>query len=76
MYDLQKNELFPYDIAAFYSIINEKDSAITYLERSFESGNGGLVRALGEREFDNLRSEPGFKALIKKMNLEDFNFTQ
>jgi tetratricopeptide (TPR) repeat protein len=75
-YDLQKNELFPYDIAAFYSIINEKDSAITYLERSFQSGHGGLVRALGEREFDNLRSEPRFKALIKKMNLEDIDFTQ
>lgn len=75
-YDLQKKELFPYDIAAFYSIINEKDSAINYLERSFESGDGGLVRALGEKEFDNLRSEPRFKALIKKTNLEDIDFIQ
>jgi tetratricopeptide (TPR) repeat protein len=74
-FKLQKNELYPYETAAFYSVINEKDSAITYLERSFEIGHGGLVRALGEKEFDNLRSEPKFKKLIRKMNLEDIDFT-
>jgi hypothetical protein len=52
-FKLQINGLFPYETAAFYSIINEKDSAITYLERSFESGHGDLVRVLGEKEFDN-----------------------
>jgi len=57
-------------------VIQEKDSAITYLERSFESGYGDLVRVLGEKEFDNLRSEPGFNELIKKTNLEDIDFTQ
>ncbi|MBW6537699.1 MAG: helix-turn-helix domain-containing protein [Mariniphaga sp.] len=75
-FELKKSELFPYEIAAFYSTINEKDSAITYLERSFESGHGGLVRALGGKEFDNFRSEPGFKELIRKTNLEDIDFTQ
>jgi hypothetical protein len=67
-------ELFPYEIAAFYSVINEKDSAVIYLERSFDIGDGGLVRALGEKDFDNLRSEPGFKELIRKMNLEGIDF--
>jgi TolB-like protein/AraC-like DNA-binding protein len=73
--ELKKMELFPYEIAAFYSVINEKDSAVIYLERSFDSGDGGLVRALGEKDFDNLRSEPGFKKLIRKTNLEDIDFT-
>ncbi len=75
-YKLKKNEFNASEIASFYSIINEKDSAIIYLERSFDIGDGGPVRALGEKEFDNLRSEPGFKKLIRKMNLEDIDFTQ
>jgi TolB-like protein/AraC-like DNA-binding protein len=64
------------EIAGFYSIINEKDSATTYLERSFESGHGDLVRVIGEKDFDNIRSEPRFKELIRKMNLEDIDFTK
>jgi TolB-like protein/AraC-like DNA-binding protein len=73
-FELQINTLLAYDMAAFYSMINEKDSAVIYLERSFDIGDGGLVRALGEKDFDNLRSEPGFKELIRKMNLEGIDF--
>ncbi|WP_372950342.1 helix-turn-helix domain-containing protein [Mariniphaga sp.] len=74
-FKLEKNEIYLNEMAAFYSVINEKDSAITYLERSFESGLTGLIRALGEKEFDNIRSEPRFKELIRKTNLEDIDFT-
>ena len=66
-----KQNAWPNTIATYYAMINEKDSALTFLERSYESGIGGIERVVGEKEFDNLRSEPRFKELLRKINLAD-----
>ncbi len=75
-FELQRKTNLIADIARYYAIINEKDSALTYLERSYESGFGEIVRVVGEPEFENLHSEPRFIGLIKKMNLTDYYFPE
>jgi hypothetical protein len=34
-------------------------------------GGGGMVRLRSDPEFDSLRSDPGFIAIIKRMNFPD-----
>ena len=75
-FELQRKTLWIPDIARYYAIINEKDSALTYLERGYESGRGDIVKVVGVPEFENLHSEPRFIGLIKKLNLTDYYFPE
>ena len=58
------------DIAELYALINEKDSAIVYLEKSF-----GKEAACTWIKYDpflrDLKTDPRFIALLRKMNLAD-----
>jgi len=57
-------------IARIYNGLGEEDLALEWLEKSLERREPRMVLLNVEPRFDSLRSNPRFKALLKKMNLE------
>jgi tetratricopeptide (TPR) repeat protein len=57
-------------IAAIHAGLGEKQEALTWLGRVYEKQPGQLVHLKTDPTWDSLRDEPGFKALLKKINLE------
>ena len=61
-------------LANLYAMMGEKEKALDCLEKGFESAKGTtwLPRINTNLNFDNLRSEPRFVALIEKMGLSQY----
>lgn len=57
-------------IARVYVGLGEEDLALEWLEKSLERREPRMVMLKVDPRFDKLRSNPRFKALLKKMNLE------
>jgi len=56
-------------IADAYSVLGEKDAAFAFLEAAYQERAGHLV-FLGIRpRFDNIRSDPRFAELLRRMGL-------
>jgi TolB-like protein/Flp pilus assembly protein TadD len=61
----------PYDIALIYAGLGERSKALDYLERAYqEQSIVHLILFSVDPAFANLKQEPRFKALMKKMNLD------
>ena len=58
----------PSDIATFYTMAGEKDKAIEWFEKGLEV-HDPVLPYLGYPLFDDLRTDPRFQTLIRKMNL-------
>ncbi len=58
-------------IAGIYANLGEIDKSLEWLERAYEEHSGYLVSIFNDFTFDNLRSEPRFKALLKKIGFPD-----
>ena len=58
-------------IASLYAQMGKKNEALTWLEKAYAERGGGMVRLKSDPEFDSLRSEPGFVAIIRRMNFPD-----
>jgi len=58
----------PYYFAVVYVGLGEPERAIDWLEKAFADRSNGLVFLKVEPELDNLRSNPRFVALQKKLN--------
>ena len=58
-------------IASLYAQMGKKNEALTWLEKAYAERAGGMVRLKSDPEFDSLRSEPGFVAIIHRMNFPD-----
>jgi len=58
-----------YWIAAVYTALGEKDQALGWLEKAYEHRFGELMLLSVEPRFDNLRSDPRFTSLLRRMNL-------
>jgi tetratricopeptide (TPR) repeat protein len=59
-----------YLIAAIYAGLGEQDKAFEWLTRAYEEHSGQLVCIKIEPWFENLRSDPRFKELLKKVGFE------
>ena len=59
----------PYSIAIIYSGLNDKDQAFEWLNKAYEARSIFLSLIKVETVVDNLRSDPRFKELLKRMNL-------
>ena len=57
--------------ARFYTIISEKEKALGLLERAYEDTTIDMEGLVYYPEFDSLRAEPWFKALLKKIGLRE-----
>ena len=51
--------------------MGETDQAVTQLERAFDGGSIWLVWMKIDKQFLNLRREPRFLKLVKKMDFPD-----
>lgn len=59
----------PYMIAAVYAGLGDKNSAFEYLEKAYEQRSSDLPYQLrADLRVDNLRSDPRFQDLVRRMN--------
>ena len=60
----------PYNIALAYNAVGEREKAIDYLEKGFSEKDVRMVFLKIEPQWDNLRAEPRFRDLMKRMRFE------
>ncbi|MEP7149900.1 MAG: winged helix-turn-helix domain-containing protein [Acidobacteriota bacterium] len=60
-----------YGLAAIYSALGERDKALDLLERSFAERDALMVFLKVDLKWDNMRSEPRFIELMRKMNFTE-----
>ncbi len=70
-YDRVSSALTPSDKARFYALIKEKDTAFQWLDQAYREPDAVFLSVRVDPFLDNLRDDPRFKDLLKKMNLLD-----
>lgn len=55
-----------YDAACLYSVMGEKEKALSYLRLSLEDGYRRFAHIKRDRDFNNIRNTEEFKALLKE----------
>jgi len=55
--------------ALVYASLGDKDQAFAWLERADKERDGILARIKVDSRFDNLRSDPRFTELLKRLGL-------
>jgi len=68
---LYNEQEYPFWSALLYAIIGEKEKALGLLERAYEDTTIYWEGLVYRPEFDFLRAEPRFKALLKKMGARE-----
>ena len=61
----------PYLVASVYAFRGQSDEAVQWLERAYAQKDSGLIYAKVELPLQGLQGNPGFKALLRKMNLPE-----
>lgn len=59
-----------YGIAQVYVGLGEKDKAFEHLDKAYKERDSSLYTVKDDYRFESLRSDPRFKAFLKKMGLE------
>ena len=59
----------PVAFATNYALLNDKDKAFKWLEKAFEEHTPGMLDLDLDPDYDNLRSDPRFRDLVRRMNL-------
>ncbi len=59
----------PADIAMIYAALNRKDEAFQWFEKAYEESSSALVYLKVDPAFDNLRSDPRFLNLLRRVGL-------
>jgi len=66
-----KHEYVPKSrLAQIYFVLGENDNGFAWLEKAYEERDFLLYSIKWARYYDTVRSDPRFKAVLKKMNLE------
>ena len=68
-FEENKNPNKPHYIAMNYASIGENSLALKWLEKAFDLGGPDLPSMINNRMFENIRSDPRFVAMLKKMGL-------
>ena len=66
---VQKEGVGRYEIALVYAGLGEKDSAFTWLEKSYDVRDKGLTYLKIDPCMDPLRSDPRFAHLVRRVGL-------
>jgi tetratricopeptide (TPR) repeat protein len=66
----KKRYIAPSVIAELYVALGEKDQAFAWLDKAYEDHDFLLVLLKIQSTFDNLRSDPRFTVLLKRIGLE------
>jgi hypothetical protein len=64
----QSSYVSPYDLALCYAGLEHTHTALDYLERAYEERVMRII-AIGDPEFDGLRQEPRFVAIVEGLRL-------
>jgi len=67
----EQSNISPYQIASYYSILHKKDESFVWLNKAFESHDGGLVAIKTDSDFDQLHSDSRFAELLRRMKLPE-----
>jgi tetratricopeptide (TPR) repeat protein len=66
----KRGEMYEWPIAMVYAALGEEEMALNWLEIAFEKRDPSMRLLKISASIDILRSNPRFKAILKKMNLE------
>ena len=66
----KKGYVSPYILGSIYIILKEYDEGFSWLEKAYEELDPWLCFLKVYRNFDHVRSDPRYLALLKKMNLD------
>lgn len=61
-------------IATFHARLGDKEAALRHLEVAFANRSGGLVQIGGDVRFDNVRDDPRFIDLLRRIGLPHQRF--
>jgi hypothetical protein len=61
----------PYAFAQLYAALGDKDEAFRILEKAVEERNSLLVALKEDPPYENLHSDPRWKALLSRMNFPE-----
>ena len=68
---LSKNRyVSPYWIALVYAGLGDSEAAFEWLETAYLERSGGMVWLAAEPQWDNVRYDPRFQDLLRKLNLK------
>jgi TolB-like protein/tetratricopeptide (TPR) repeat protein len=70
--ELKKSNPSTQFLATNYAIIGKKEDALYWLEKTFENPPSDFPRINNNPDFDNIRSEPRFQTIIKRMGLSEY----
>jgi len=71
---INNSGFYAINLAGFYAYLNEKDSVLYWLERSFENREHSLAGNIYNSFFKPYSSDPRFKAIIEKMGLTPYYY--
>jgi serine/threonine protein kinase len=60
----------PYSLAMLYARLGENDKAFEWLEKAVEGRSANLTYLIADPRFDQLRSDPRFTVLLRRMGLQ------
>jgi Flp pilus assembly protein TadD len=59
----------PYDTAAIYIGLQEKDQALKYLEAAYEDRSWWMIWLRVDPRFDSIHGDPRYQDLVRRMHL-------
>ena len=67
----KRRHVSPHNMAVVYTGLNDKDQAFEWLDRAYEARSFGMTQLKVETVMDNLRSDPRFRELLKRLGLPE-----
>jgi Flp pilus assembly protein TadD len=61
----------PYNIALIYNGLGERDKTLAWLERGYEQRDQKMVFLKVEPKWNNLRADPRFQSLVRRVGLPE-----
>ncbi len=66
--ELKRPRPDPWTLAYTYPRLGQKDKAFEWLEKAYQERSVGLLQLRVDPDFDNLRSDPRYKDLVRRIN--------
>jgi tetratricopeptide (TPR) repeat protein len=61
-----RDKMAHYNLAALWSLANDKARALQFLDQAFRLGFDDVDAIRRDRDFDNIRNDPGFRQLLQR----------
>jgi eukaryotic-like serine/threonine-protein kinase len=65
----RRGETSPFIIAGLYSLLGNKDQALSWLEKAYTDHSSKMLDLKVDPDFDNLREDPRFVELVQRVGL-------